>query len=200
LPSVKVAARRAGRLGMTAYAACLVGAVMAGLVAVKPSQALAQDENVSLTNRVYRLGIGDMLRVTVYNELELSGEFEVGSTGNVNLPLIGEVPADGRTISELEDAAEEKFRDGYLKSPNVSIEVLNYRPFYILGEVNAPGSYPFVSGMSILNAVALAGGFTYRASEDSVLLKRPGSDGEISVSIDSLLLPGDVVTVEERFF
>jgi polysaccharide export outer membrane protein len=164
------------------------------------SPVMAQTSQSVLDARVYRLGVGDMLRVTVFNEPELSGEFEVGSTGNVNFPLIGEVPAEGRSIADLEDAAEEKFLNGYLKAPNVSIEVLNYRPFYILGEVNAPGSYPYVSGMTILNAIALAGGFTYRASEDEVLLKRPGGEGEISVPVDTLVLPGDVVTVEERFF
>ena len=173
---------------------------LAGHFVTAGTQALAQESVASLDDRVYRLGVGDQLRVTVFNEVDLSGEFDVSATGHVNLPLIGEVPAEGRTIAEVEDAAEEKLLDGYLKSPSVSIEVLNYRPFYILGEVNSPGSYPYVSGMSILNAVALAGGFTYRASEDTVLLKRPGGEGEISVEIDTLVLPGDVLTVEERFF
>jgi polysaccharide export outer membrane protein len=160
----------------------------------------AQNSLVTFDSRDYRLGVGDMLRVTVYNEPNLSGEFQVASTGDVNLPQIGGVPAEGRTVSELEDSAEEKLREGYLKSPNVTIEVLNFRPFYILGEVNAPGSYPYVNGMTILNAIALGGGFTYRASQDTVLLKRAGSESEISVSVDTPVLPGDVVTVEERFF
>jgi len=180
--------------------AWIAGSVLVVAFVALTANALAQETQNAASDRIYKLGVGDILRVTVYNELELSGEFEVSSTGNVNLPLIGEVPAEGRTISELEDAAEEKFRQGYLKSPNVSIEVMNYRPFYILGEVNSPGSYPFVSGMTILNAVALAGGFTYRAYEDTVLLKRQGSEAEISVPVDTTVLPGDVVTVEERFF
>jgi polysaccharide export outer membrane protein len=174
--------------------------VVSASVAGVGSPVMAQTSQTEIDERVYRLGVGDQLRITVYNEPELSGEFDVGSTGNVNFPLIGEVPAEGRTIAELEDAAEEKFQNGYLKAPNVSIEVLNYRPFYILGEVNAPGSYPYVSGMTILNAIALAGGFTYRASEDEVLLKRPGGEGEVYVEVDTPVLPGDVVTVEERFF
>lgn len=160
----------------------------------------AQETGVTLDERIYRLGVGDRLSVNVYNEPDLSGEFDVSPTGTVNLPLIGVIKAEGLTSSEVEEAAEAKLAEGYLKSPSVSIEVLNYRPFYILGEVNAPGSYPYVNGMTILNAVALAGGFTYRASEGSVLLKRAGAESEVSVDIDSLVLPGDVLTVEERFF
>ncbi len=170
------------------------------LLAVSAQLALAQDDTATFDERIYKLGVGDRLRVTVYNELDLSGEFDVGPAGTVNLPLIGEVVARGLTIPEVEDAAEELFLQGYLKSPSVSIEVLNYRPFYILGEVNAPGSYPFVNGMTVLNAVALAGGFTYRASEGSVLLKREGAASEVSVTVDTPVLPGDVLTVEERFF
>jgi len=178
----------------------LAHGVLALWLAACSSGGPAQSTPVTLDSREYRLGVGDMLRVTVYNEPNLSGEFQVASTGDVNLPQIGGVPAEGRTVSELEDSAEEKLREGYLKSPNVTIEVLNFRPFYILGEVNAPGSYPYVNGMTILNAIALGGGFTYRASQDTVLLKRAGSESEISVSVDTPVLPGDVVTVEERFF
>ena len=178
----------------------LVALLLIPLLVVSGQVALAQDDVQTFDDRVYQLGVGDRLRVTVYNEVDLSGEFDVGPAGTVNLPLIGEVVAKGRTIPEVEDAAEELFLQGYLKSPSVSIEVLNYRPFYILGEVNSPGSYPFVNGMTVLNAVALAGGFTYRASEDSVLLKREGATSEVSVAVDTPVLPGDVLTVEERFF
>lgn len=178
----------------------LAALVLIPLLVVPAQLALAQDDVQAFDDRIYRLGVGDRLRVTVYNEVDLSGEFDVGPAGTVNLPLIGEVVAQGRTIPEVEDAAEEMFLQGYLKSPSVSIEVLNYRPFYILGEVNSPGSYPFVNGMTVLNAVALAGGFTYRASEDTVLLKREGTTSEVSVAVDTPVLPGDVLTVEERFF
>lgn len=178
----------------------LVALLLIPLLVVPGQIAFAQDDVQVFDDRIYKLGVGDRLRVTVYNEIDLSGEFDVGPAGTVNLPLIGEVAAQGRTIPEVEDAAEELFLQGYLKSPSVSIEVLNYRPFYILGEVNSPGSYPFVNGMTVLNAVALAGGFTYRASEGSVLLKREGATAEVSVAIDTPVLPGDVLTVEERFF
>lgn len=164
------------------------------LVCVSPVQAQALDE------RVYKLGVGDRLRVIVYGEENLSGEFEIGSQGGINLPLIGEVAAEGVAIGELEDRVEARLADGYLISPSVSIEVLNYRPFYILGEVNSPGSYNYVNGMTVLNAVALAGGFTYRADEDDILLSRPGSEAQVQVRPDTPLLPGDIIRVTERFF
>jgi len=192
---------RTGRPGRgRPVARSLLGMFLSVFVAFVAVGAFGQESQQTVDKRFYRLGVGDQLRVTVYDEPELSGEFEVAATGTVNLPLIGEVVAEGRTITEVENAAKEKYLDGYLKAPSVSIEVLNYRPFYILGEVNAPGSYPYVNGMTVLNAVALAGGFTYRASEDSVLLQRQGVEGETSVDITTPVLPGDVLTVEERFF
>lgn len=153
-----------------------------------------------LQNRTYNLGIGDRLRVIVYGEEDLSGEFEIGPAGTINLPLINEVYGENMTIGELEDEVEAKLADGYLVSPRVSIEVLNYRPFYILGEVNAPGSYPYVNGMTVLNAVALAGGYTVRAREEPVLLKRSADAAETAVGVTTPLLPGDIIKVEERFF
>ena len=166
------------------------------LLSAVPMHASAQEWN----ERTYTLGIGDKLRVIVFGENDLSGEFEVGSQGTINLPLIGEVLAGGASVNELEDGVELKLSQGYLKSPTVSIEVLNYRPFYILGEVNQPGSYPFVNGMTVLNAVALAGGFTYRADEDDIALSRSTGAEEVQVRPDTLLLPGDIIKIEERFF
>jgi protein involved in polysaccharide export with SLBB domain len=161
--------------------------------------ALAVDAQQPI-DREYTLGVGDRLRVIVYGEDDLSGEFEVGSQGTVNLPLIGEVIAAGSSVSTLEDGVELELMQGYLKSPTVSIEVLNYRPFYILGEVNEPGSYPYINGITVLNAVALAGGFTYRADDEDILLSRSTNGEQIQVTIDTPLLPGDIVRVEERFF
>ncbi len=151
---------------------------------------------------VYTLGSGDKVRVTVFGEEDLSGEFEVSGAGVVSLPLIGAVPAQGNSIKQLEDLVEAKLADGYLRNPRVTIEVLNYRPFYVMGEVKEPGSYPYVSGMTVLNAVALAGGFTYRADEDDIRLIRSSdrSERERTVGLNAVVLPGDVVRVEERFF
>lgn len=174
----------------------LISAIVLACLSLTAFGASAQP----LDDRIYELGVGDRLRVIVYGEEDLSGEFEVGSQGTINLPLIGEVEALGSPISEVEDRVEARLSDGYLVAPNVSIEVLNYRPFYILGEVNKPGSYPYVNGMTVLTAVALAGGFTYRADEEDIMLSRTANGAETRVSPDTSLLPGDILRVEERFF
>tara|TARA_R100000322_G_scaffold99519_5_gene62965 strand:+ start:27657 stop:28166 length:510 start_codon:yes stop_codon:yes gene_type:complete len=149
----------------------------------------------------YELGSGDKLRVIVFGELDLSGEFDVSGSGTVALPLIGQVRARGLTLSEFEDAVETKLRDGYLTNPRVSVEVMNYRPFYIYGEVAEPGQYPYTSSMTALNAVAVAGGYTYRANQNVVYITR-GEGNEVSYPASQAVkvLPGDVVRVPERFF
>ena len=149
----------------------------------------------------YRLGPGDVLRVTVFGQGDISGEFEVGSTGDITLPLIGEIPVIDRTLRDVENAVIEKLRPDYLKNPQVSVEVINYRPFYIIGEVQNPGSYQYVGGMRVVNAIAIAGGFTYRASEDQLLISRARGEGKQgSATQDTIVFPGDVIEVPERFF
>ncbi len=149
----------------------------------------------------YRLGSGDRIKLTVFRHDDLSGEFALDGAGNFSMPLIGEIQAYGLTTSELVTRVEQKLQDGYLVDPQVGVEVLNYRPFYILGEVKSPGSYPYVNGMTVLNAVALAGGFSYRAKQSDFLLQRGGSNVEgAEVGGDVALLPGDIITVQERFF
>src|SRR3989338_4704511 len=149
----------------------------------------------------YELGSGDRLRVIVFGEPDLSGEFDVGGSGVVALPLIGQVRAKGLTLSAFEDAVETKLRDGYLTSPRVSVEVMNYRHFYIYGEVSSPGQYPYTSSMTVLNAVAVAGGYTYRANQDKVYITRgEGDEVEYPASQAVRVLPGDVLRVPERFF
>ena len=151
-------------------------------------------------NAAYRLGSGDLLRVIVFGEEDLSGEFEVDDTGAVSFPLIGQVSAEGRTLRSFEAAVGERLREGYLKDPRVSIQVLSYRPFYIIGQVEEPGEYPFVSGMNVLNAVALSGGFTPRANTKKALITRDGSEGAYPVTPQTLLEPGDMIRIPERFF
>lgn len=150
----------------------------------------------------YRLGPGDQLRITVFRHEDLSGEFQLDGEGEFSLPLVGEIKAGGKVARNLEGDIEDAFRDGgYLVNPQVSLEVLNFRPFYILGEVNQPGSYPYVSGMTVINAIALAGGYTYRASQGSISVQRGGSEGKkVSVGPTSQVLPGDIISVPERFF
>jgi polysaccharide export outer membrane protein len=162
----------------------------------------APGANVSdLVTSSYRLGSGDRLKITVFRHEDLSGEFALDGAGNFAMPLIGEVQAYGLTTRELEARLQDKLQDGYLVDPQVSVEVLNYRPFYILGEVKSPGAYPYVNGMTVLNAVALAGGFSYRAKQSDFQLQRGGSNSAgTEVQGDTALLPGDIVTVQERFF
>lgn len=155
----------------------------------------------SITDTHYRLGIGDKLRITVYGEEDLSGEFVVDSTGQVQLPLIGTVRAAALTISEF-NAEIHSSLVRYLQDPRINIEVLNYRPFYILGEVNKPGEYPFENGLTALSAVALAGGYTYRANEDEVYVRHEGEKMERTLPADgsTRIMPGDIVRIPERFF
>lgn len=149
----------------------------------------------------YILGVGDKLRITVYGETDLSGEFQVSSIGMVSMPLIGETKASGTTVAKLKSAITAKLMDGYLKDPKVSMEVLSYRPFFIVGEVMKPGSYDYQNGMSVINAVALAGGYTYRADKDDITIKRGGQNGKPEkVKEDTTVGAGDVVSVPERFF
>ena len=164
--------------------------------------ALAQTPEMAAAFNAYTLGAGDSLRITVFGEEDLGGEYVVDGSGAVSLPLIGQVRAGGYTVPEFEGIIIEKLSDGYLRTPRVIIEVTNYRPFYIMGEVNAPGQYPYVTGMSVLNAVALAGGYTYRANESRVYIRRGGAEVEVTAPADpsTRIGPGDIIRVGERFF
>ena len=150
----------------------------------------------------YRLGSGDKLRVIVFGEQELSGEFVVGDGGGVDMPLIGSVNAKGATVAEFQERIVTQLKDGYLNDPKVSIEVLNYRPFFITGEVKTGGEYPYKAGLTIQDAVAVAGGYTYRAETGVAYLRKAGENREIKVSLNSRVLinPGDNIRVPERFF
>jgi protein involved in polysaccharide export with SLBB domain len=154
-------------------------------------------------NSDYRLGSGDHLRITVFGEQDLSGEYQVDGSGKMAFPLLGQVQAGGMTAGELQNQLSHALSPAYIKNPAVSVEVLTYRPFYIVGEVQKPGSYPYVSGMTVINAVALAGGFTYRAKENRFELTRSGPNGQkqqFDASQLTPVQPGDVITVPERFF
>ena len=151
----------------------------------------------------YKLGSGDRVRVTVFGQQDLTGEYLVDGTGTLAFPLVGQIHAGSLTASELAQAIVSKLKPDYLKDPKVSVVVLTYRPFYILGEVKAPGSYAYVSGMTVISAVALAGGFTYRAREGSFYVDRTGRDGtksRLDAAPDTSVQPGDVITVPERYF
>ncbi len=173
------------------------GAVEAPSMAAVPAA-----QSSSGVGQEYTLGVGDRLKLTVYGEADLSGEYEVGSTGFVAMPLIGDIPVAGHSLRAFETAVRNKLAQGYLRDPRVSAQVINYRPFFILGEVAKPGSYPYVNGMNVLNAVALAGGYTYRADKSGVTLTKANDPEkkEQSVPEESTVMPGDIIRVPERFF
>ncbi len=179
----------------------LVGSLVvagAGMAQVADTAATS----VSSSLEAYRLGADDKIRILVYNEPNLSGEFTVSSNGTVSLPLIGDVPAVGQTTQQLRDAIEQRLAAGYLRSPQVSIDVLEYRPYFILGEVNKPGDYPYTADLTVMKAVATANGFTYRADEKHVWLKHAGQDKEekYTITSDIPLQPGDTIRIGERYF
>ncbi len=150
----------------------------------------------------YQLGPGDQVRLVVFGEDQLSGEFVVSGAGVISLPLVGDIPAQGRTVAEVQRAVEQALRSRYILNPQVSAEVLTYRPFYVLGEVNRPGTYPYAAGLTVLNAVATAGGFTYRADTRRVFIRRDGSTAEELYAIGPTLqvAPGDTIRIAERLF
>lgn len=151
----------------------------------------------------YRLTPGDKMKVTVFNEADLTGEFLVNERGNVAFPLVGEVQAANATPDEFQQRLTSRLSGKYVKKPRVSVEMINYRPLNVLGEVRNAGQYQYRPGMTLQDAVALAGGFTYRANSRTVYIRRADAGGEISVSTDGEkvpILPGDNIRVPERYF
>jgi protein involved in polysaccharide export with SLBB domain len=151
----------------------------------------------------YNLGAGDKVRITVFGETDLTGEYEIDGSGVVAFPLIGEVRAGSGTARDLEKRIVAKLQEGYLKNPTVNVEVLTYRPFFIMGEVKSPGGYAYRSGLTLMNAVAMAGGYTYRAKSNIWVLTRDGAQMMQAKEIANgnfRVLPGDTIMIPERFF
>lgn len=157
---------------------------------------------VSAQDYQYALGAGDKVRVIVFGEPDLSGEFTVSGEGKVSLPLIGEIDARGKTASVLQTGIADALKQGYLNNPRVAVEVLTFRPFYIFGEVNKPGEYPYVNGMTVDRAVATASGYTYRADRKKVHIKRANEQAETAVPLNApvVVQPGDTIRIGERYF
>lgn len=150
----------------------------------------------------YTLGVDDKLSLTIYGEPGLSGEQQVGPDGSIAVPLIGKVQAEGRTVDAVSAEIRDRLADGYLKQPSVSIAILGFRPFYILGEVNKPGEYPYRKGISVMAAIATAQGFSYRARKSYVFVRHWGAADEVKVELrpDLMVLPGDTLRIGERYF
>lgn len=155
------------------------------------------------TPGAYRLGPGDAVRLITFGEDTLTGEFQVSDSGTIALPLLGSVPAAGLSPDALAaKVADSLQRANLLRSPSVSAEIIKYRPIFVLGEVSKPGQYPYQPGMTVVTAVAVAGGFTYRAVNDyaSVVRTLDGVAIEGKATRQSFVQPGDVITVFERRF
>lgn len=151
---------------------------------------------------IYHLGVGDTVRVIVYNQQSLSNDFTVGDDGTISVPMLGAVPARGKTVQELESDLYSKLNDGVLVKPGVSVQLAQSRPVFVVGEVGKPGQYPYLTKLNVLGAVAAAGGFTVRADRDQVTVVRAVRDrpSEWTAGVLSDLQPGDVVIVREQFF
>lgn len=157
-------------------------------------------EEASLSQ--YRLSSGDEIKVRVYGEEELSVETRLSDTGTLSYPFLGEIQVVGKTVGQLESYLTQRLKDGYLVNPRVTVSVKEYRQFYVNGQVEKPGGYPFVPGLTIEKAVSIAGGFTERASRKHIYIQREGEgdNKQKAAALNSPVLPGDIVTVEESFF
>ncbi len=149
-----------------------------------------------------RVQPGDRIRVVVFGEDKLSGDYEISPSGEISLPLAGTVEAKGLTQAELEQTLAKKFRSEYLKNPKVTVTITTLQPYYVVGEVGKPGEYPYRSGLNVLTALAIAGGPTYRASRSTVNIQRRGEATmtKYPLSASVPILPGDVISVPERYF
>jgi protein involved in polysaccharide export with SLBB domain len=150
----------------------------------------------------YVLGPSDRVRLKVYGEQDITGEYEVDTNGYISVPLAGRVKAAGLNTRQLEKAVAAALSRGLLKDPRVNAEVATYRPFFILGEVKKAGEYPYKAGLTVLDAVASAGGYTYRANESKVVIRRAGSNVEETLPLNTPVpvFPGDNIRIPERYF
>ncbi len=183
----------------------LLASLLAACGSTGSGSVQTRDDAPALKNQVvqaYTLGTADRLRITVFGHPDLSGEFEVDGSGAISLPLIGQISAVDLTTQDLEKNIADKLASGYILNPRVSAEVINYRPFYILGEVGRPGEYPYTNGLTVQNAVAAAGGFTYRANKRVVYIKSADGLEEVPYELTPITIvkPGDTLRIGERIF
>lgn len=194
------------RLRTLLLACCALALAACASSSPKPAAAKAPRQAVSATTppdlSAYRLGIGDRVRIDVFNEADLSMDATVDPTGRISYPLLGSVNAMRKTARELERDIAQSLAAGYLKSPDVRVTVVQYRPFYVTGQVQRAGSYPFVIGLTVEKALALAGGMTNLASSRQIYILHEDqtADQRIKVGLDAPVLPGDTLVVEESLF
>jgi polysaccharide export outer membrane protein len=180
-----------------AIAACTAASV-SGCTTYKPAPRSFQEATI----QPYHLDSGDRLRVSVFEQTALSNTYTVDQAGYISFPLIGQVPARGQTLTQLEKAIATRLRQGYLRDPDVTIEVDRYRPVFVMGEVGRPGQYSYVPGMTAQNAIAIAGGFTARGNQRDIDVTRKVNGQSVTgrTSISSPVMAGDTIYVRERLF
>ena len=182
------------------FAGCLF--VVLGLLAACAAKPLPEATSHEVLTQPYQLDSGDTLRVTVFEQTNLSATYTVDQAGFVTLPLIGQVAARGRTTQQLSKTIARKLEGGFVRNPDVSIEVATFRPFFIYGEVTNGGQYEYVNGMTVQTAIAIAGGFSPRANRKSVIIARQ-INGEIihgRADLNMPVRPGDTINIKERLF
>ena len=180
------------------FHALLAVSMLAGCSSYRPTPAAFHE----VLEQPYRLGAGDRVRVTVFEQDGLTNTYSVDQSGYMSFPLVGAVPARGHTAQQLEKEIADKLRQGYLRDPDVSVEIDRYRPIFVMGEVGAAGQYSYVPGLTVQKAIAIAGGFSPRANQESVDITRD-INGKVMtgrVVTSDPLLPGDTVYVRERLF
>jgi polysaccharide export outer membrane protein len=197
-PSIRLFAR----VAVLAFACWAVLSASDGRAAPTEISLRGDQATQSESEPAYRLGTGDKVRVIVFGEDDLGGAFQIDDGGFIRLPLIGQLHASGLSPRELETHIEAALAAGYLNNPRVSVEVTDYRPFYIIGEVNKPGQYPYVNNMIAPNAIALGGGYTVKASDSWIYVRRNGEKNEVRLAADATthIHPGDVVRVPPTLF
>ena len=155
---------------------------------------------ISDDNFKYTLSTGDRIKIQVYGEDDLTLEIKLDDDGIISYPFLGDILVKGLSMGELENKIKNGLQDGYLRQPNVNVSILQYRPFYINGEVRKPGAYPFEPGLKVQQAISTAGGFTERASEKKIYVIHPERNKKVKITKDSYVQPGDIITVDESFF
>lgn len=188
----------AGTRGMMLLLVAMIVAALSGCAAYQPAPKVFHEATI----QPYRLDSGDRLRITVFEQQSLSNTYTVDQAGYVAFPLVGQVAARGTTVSELEGVIAQKLKQGYLRDPDVTIEIDRYRSIFVMGEVGQPGQYSYVPGMTVLNAIAVAGGFSTRANQRDVDVTRKVNGNILTgrVPITDPILAGDTIYVRERLF
>jgi len=182
----------------------MAGAMLAICSVASGQAAVTTAADQSAHDGVYRLAAGDKLRITVFNEPRLTGEYNISAAGNVSFPMLGPVDARGQSTEALQGMIHDQLAQrGYIKNAMVNVEVVSYRPYYILGEVSKPDKYEYAVGLRLEQAVAAAGGYTYRANRRDIFVTHFGQDREQRVKLkegSQYVMPGDTIRVGERYF